>query len=80
MQYCLDYFSIKIEDLDLMTLDYMDFKRSFRTSNNYRLLIGDFLRSRLKIPQSKLNFVNSHHDAHALTAFWYRQILMNQQF
>ena len=70
MQYCLDYFSIKIEDLDLMTLDYMDFKRSFRTSNNYRLLIGDFLRSRLKIPQSKLNFVNSHHDAHALTAFW----------
>ena len=41
MQYCLDYFSIKIEDLDLMTLDYMDFK-GFRTSNNYRLLIGDF--------------------------------------
>ena len=29
MQYCLDYFSIKIEDVDLMTLDYMDFKRSF---------------------------------------------------
>ena len=70
MQYCLDYFSIKIEDVDLMTLDYMDFKRSFRTSNNYRLLIGDFLRSRLKIPQNKLNFVDSHHYAHALTAFW----------
>ena len=70
MQYCLDYFSIKIDDLDLMTLDHMDLKRSFRTSNNYRLLIGDFLRSRLKIPQYKLNFVNSHHDAHALTAFW----------
>tara|TARA_B100000900_G_scaffold407242_1_gene419604 strand:- start:85 stop:2337 length:2253 start_codon:yes stop_codon:yes gene_type:complete len=70
IKYCLDYFSTKIEDIDLITFDYMDYKRSYRTSNNYRLLVGDFIRSKLKVPSEKINFISSHHYAHALTAFW----------
>ena len=49
IKYCLDYFSTKIEDIDLITFDYMDYKRNYRTSNNYRLLGGDFIRSKLKV-------------------------------
>ncbi|MDC0058236.1 hypothetical protein OAJ21_03450, partial [Pelagibacteraceae bacterium] len=70
MKYCLDYFNIKIDNLDVLMLDFMDNKRSFKTSNNYRLLIGDYLRSRLKINSEKIKFIKSHHYAHALTAFW----------
>ena len=69
MKYCLDYFSIKIDDIDSVTFDYMDHRRDFRTSNNYRLLIGDYIRSKLKIPQNKM-FFSSHHYAHALSTFW----------
>lgn len=70
MKYCLDHFGIKIDDIDVLMLDYMDEKRTFRTSNNYRLLIGDYIRSRLKIDKQEIKFVKSHHYAHALTAFW----------
>ena len=70
IKYCLDYFSSKIEDIDLITFDYMDYKRNYRTSNNYRLLVGDFIRSKLKVPSEKINFISSHHYAYALTAFW----------
>lgn len=70
MKYCLDYFDIGMHDLDVLMLDYMDEERFFKTSNNYRLLIGDFIRSRLKIDPDKVKFVKSHHYAHALTAFW----------
>ena len=61
--------SIKIDDIDSVTFDYMDHRRDFRTSNNYRLLIGDYIRSKLKIPQNKM-FFSSHHYAHALSTFW----------
>jgi carbamoyltransferase len=70
INYCLDYFDIKLEDIDVFCLDYMDNKRFLRTSDNYRLLVGDFLRSRLKISHNKIKFINSHHLAHANTAFW----------
>ena len=39
---------ISLNDIDVMMLDYMDQKRYFRTSDNYRLLIGDYIRSKLK--------------------------------
>ena len=61
MKYCLDHFGIKIDDIDVLMLDYMDEKRTFRTSNNYRLLIGDYIRSRLKIDKQEIKFVKSHH-------------------
>ena len=70
MKYCLDYFGISLDDVDVLVLDHMDYERHFRTSHNYRLLIGDFIRSRLRFPKSKICYAPSHHYAHALTAFW----------
>ena len=70
MKYCLDYFDIDLERVDVLMHDFMDAKRTYRTSHNYRLLVGDFIRSRLKISPDRINFARSHHYAHALTAFW----------
>ena len=70
MKYCLDYFNIDLGRVDVLMLDYMDTKRTYRTSHNYRLLVGDFIRSRLKISPEKIKYARSHHYAHALTAFW----------
>lgn len=70
IKYCLDYFEITLSQLNVLTLDYMDSDRNFRTSHNYRLLIGDFIRSRLRVDSSKIKYSKSHHYAHALTAFW----------
>jgi carbamoyltransferase len=70
MKYCLDYFGINLERLDVLTLDFMDHQRAYRTSNNYRLLAGDFIRSRLNIDPIKIKYASSHHFAHALTAYW----------
>ena len=50
IKYCLDHFGIKINDISRICLDYMDKKRFNRTSNNYRLLVGDYIRANLKIP------------------------------
>ena len=70
LNYCLDFFKITLSDVDILMLDYMDHKRNFRTSDNYRLLAGDFIRSKLDIDPKKIKFVKSHHYSHALTAFW----------
>jgi len=57
-------------DIDIVSLDYMDYPRLYRTSDNYRLLVGDFIRSKLQIsPQTKINYCDTHHLAHAYTAF-----------
>ena len=58
IKYCLGYFGISIGQIDIFMVDYMDHKRIFRTSDNYRLLIGDFIRANLKIDSSKINFIN----------------------
>jgi len=70
LNYCLDHFGIEIDEVDTFVFDFMDNKRSYRTSDNYRLLLGDFVRSNLKINNKKIQFVDSHHLAHAYTAFY----------
>ncbi len=70
IQYCLSHYGIKINEVDKFVIDYMDHKRSFRTSDTYRLLAGDYIRSRIKIPKKKISFIESHHLAHAYTAFY----------
>ena len=70
IKYCLDHFGIKIEDINRICLDYMDEKQINRTSNNYRLLVGDYIRANLKISENtEVSFCESHHQAHAYTAF-----------
>ena len=70
LNYCLEYYGIKIDEVDTFVFDYMDNKRTFRTSDNYRLLLGDFIRSNLKVNPKKIQFIDSHHLAHANTAFY----------
>jgi len=70
LNYCLDYFGISIQEIDIFSIDYMDYKRTYRTSNNYRLLIGDYIRANLNIDSSKIQYIDSHHLAHAFTAFY----------
>jgi carbamoyltransferase len=70
LNYCLDYYGIKIDEVDTFVFDYMDYKRTYRTSHNYRLLLGDFVRSNLKVNPKKIQFIDSHHLAHAYTAFY----------
>ena len=70
IKYCLDYFGITFEQIDRICLDYMIEKRFNRTSDNYRLLVGDYIRANLKISEeTKISFCESHHLAHAYTAF-----------
>ena len=69
IRYCLDKENIGIEDLDIISNDFMDKKRIYRTSNNHRQLCGDFIRSRLKInKKTKFYYPPSHHYAHAIVA------------
>ena len=70
LNYCLDYYDIKIDEVDTFVFDYMDNLRTYRTSDNFRLLLGDFVRSNLKVNQKKIQFIDSHHLAHAYTAFY----------
>jgi carbamoyltransferase len=70
LNYCLDYYGIKIDEVDTFVFDYMDKKKAYRTSDNYRLMLGDFVRSNLKVNQKKIQFIDSHHLAHAYTAFY----------
>ena len=53
LNYCLDYYDIKIDEVDTFVFDYMDNLRTYRTSDNFRLMLGDFVRSNLKIKQKK---------------------------
>ena len=70
IKYCLDWFGITMADIDVISLDYMDHERVFRTSDNYRLLVGDFIKSKLKIHErTKVIFCDTHHLAHAYAAF-----------
>ena len=70
IHYCLNYFGIDIKDLDIICTDYMDHKRFNRTSDNYRLLIGDYIRANLKTSQkTKYLFCESHHHAHAYSSY-----------
>lgn len=70
IEYCLSHYGIRIDQVDRFILDYMTEKQIFRTSDNYRLLAGDFIRSKMKISPERISFIESHHLAHAYTAFY----------
>ena len=70
IEYCLSHFGIQIDQVDRIILDHMYEKQLFRTSNNFRLLLGDFIRSKIKIRPEQISYIDSHHLAHAYTAFY----------
>ena len=70
INYCLNYFGIKIDEVNMICTDYMDKKRFNRTSNNYRQLIGDYIRANLKINKNtRFLCCESHHHAHAYSSY-----------
>lgn len=70
IQACLDHYKIKIGDVDIVSVDFMNAKAAFNTASYYRKLVGDYIRAHLAIRQDKLHFADSHHLAHAYTAFY----------
>lgn len=69
IQACLDHFHIGLDDVDVVALDYMNDKTAHNTAAYYRKLLGDYLRANLAVRHDQLHFVDSHHLAHAYTAF-----------
>jgi carbamoyltransferase len=67
---CLDHFCIGIDDVDVVALDYMNAKTVHNTAAYYRKLLGDYVRAGLAIRPDQVYFVDSHHLAHAYTAFY----------
>lgn len=66
---CLDHFQIKISDVNCVVLDFMNHKSVHNTAHYYRKLIGDYLRAGLAVREDQVQFADSHHLAHAYTAF-----------
>ena len=67
---CLDHFGIGIGDVDTVALDYMNARTVHNTAAYYRKLLGDYLRAGLAIRPDQVYFADSHHLAHAYTAFY----------
>jgi len=70
IQKCLDYYQITIDEVDVICVDYMNDKSFHNTASYYRKLVGDYIRARLKVDKEKIHFIDSHHLAHAYTAFY----------
>ena len=66
---CLDYFDISIEAIDTITTDFMDFESFIGTSDNYRQLVGDYIRKNLRIRNDQIVDPIEHHEAHALSSW-----------
>ena len=67
---CLNHFKIDIGDVDQVVVDYMNDKNFYGTAKYFRKLIGDYLRAFLNVEERKILYAESHHLAHAYTAFY----------
>lgn len=71
IKYCMDHFGIKdLGEIDLVVMDYIFDKQITDTARHYRKLEYDYLKTKLKLDFSKVIYVESHHMAHATTAFY----------
>ncbi len=66
---CLDYFEIKISEVDQVVTDFMDNKSFVNTSSNYRHLVGDFIRNNIELTPDQISECVDHHYAHAMAAW-----------
>ena len=65
---CLKHFDVTIDRVDAICVDFMDNKRFLGTSDNYRRLVGDYVRANFNIRPDQIFYADSHHLAHAYTA------------
>ncbi len=70
IQACLNHYDIAIGDVDIIALDFMNDRSFHNTSSYYRKLVGDYIRAKLKLRHDQIYFCDSHHLAHAYTAFY----------
>jgi len=70
IQACLDHYEITLQDVDIVALDYMNARSVHNTASYYRKLVGDYIRAKLKLSEKQVYFADSHHIAHAYTAFY----------
>jgi len=66
---CLNYFEIKISQVDLVVTDFMDNRSFVNTSFNYRHLVGDYIRSNIRLTPDQISESVDHHYAHAMAAW-----------
>lgn len=71
IKYCMDFFSVKdFSQIDLVVMDYVFDKCLVDTAKYYRKLEYDYIKTKLKLDFSKVIYVESHHLAHAFSAFY----------
>ncbi|MEM9400234.1 MAG: carbamoyltransferase N-terminal domain-containing protein, partial [Verrucomicrobiota bacterium] len=71
IRYCMDHFGIKdFSEVDLIVVDYVFHKQLTDTANHYRKLEHDYIKTKLKLDYNKLLYIDSHHMAHAASAYY----------
>lgn len=71
IKYCMDYFGIRsFDEIDTVVVDYGFNKQLTNTTLHYRKLEADYIKTKLAIDPKKIIFADSHHTAHATSAFY----------
>lgn len=71
IKYCMDHFNIgSLAEVDIVATDHGFHKQITNTTKHYRKLEADYIKSRLNLDFSKLEYIDSHHSAHAASAFY----------
>jgi len=71
IKYCLDAFGLEsLDQIDYFVTDWIAERRFLNSNRAYRKLENDYIMSKLRIPASKLIIAESHHCAHAASAFY----------
>ncbi|MCG3771740.1 MAG: Decarbamoylnovobiocin carbamoyltransferase [Nitrosomonadaceae bacterium] len=70
IQACLDHYGITLNEVDVVALDFMNSRSVHNTASYYRKLVGDYIRAKLRLREDQIHFADSHHLAHAYTAFY----------
>lgn len=70
IQACLNHYGITLDEVDVVALDFMNSRSVHNTASYYRKLVGDYIRAKLRLREDQIYFADSHHLAHAYTAFY----------
>ena len=69
INYCLNYFNIKLSEIDFLVSDIIRVKKWLRSGPAYNVTEFDYFMKKLKISSKKIIQIN-HHLAHAASVFY----------
>ncbi len=69
ISYCLNYFNIKLSEIDFLVSDIIRVKKWLRSGPAYNVTEFDYFMKKLKISSKKIIQIN-HHLAHAASVFY----------